>query len=89
MVLAYLAAVLTMGVNDEEQCDGGGAAGDDNDDDRQGDGSKLFGVGGRGGFDEDGQQRRVEEVCRWAGTRPSPTSGTASVLIPCFAGPCS
>jgi hypothetical protein len=64
-VLAYLVAVLTMGVNDEEQCNEGGTAGDDEDDNRQGNGSKLFGVGGRGGFDEDGRQRRVEEVCQW------------------------
>ncbi len=62
-VLAYLVAVLTMGVNDEEQCDKGGAAGDNDDDDRRGDGSKLFGVGARGGFDKDGWQRRVEEAC--------------------------
>ncbi len=65
-VLAYLVVVLTMGVNDEEQCNKGGAAGDDDDDDRQGNGSKLFGVGGRGGFNEDGRRRRVEEACQWA-----------------------
>ncbi len=66
MVLAYLVVVLTMGVNDKEQCDEGSAARDDNDNDQQGDGSKLFGVGGGGGFDKDGRQRRVEEACRWA-----------------------
>jgi hypothetical protein len=33
-VLAYLMAVLTMGVNDKEQCNEGGAAGDNDDDDR-------------------------------------------------------
>ncbi len=66
-VLAYLVAVLTMGVNNEEQFDEGGAAGDDDDDDdRQGDGSKSFGVGGGGGFDKDGRRRRVGEVCQWA-----------------------
>ncbi len=65
-VLAYLVAVLTMGVNDKEQCNEGGAAGDDDDNDQQGDGSKSFGVGGRGGFEEDGWRRRVEEACRWA-----------------------
>ncbi len=41
-VLAYLVVVLTMGVNDKEQCSEGTAAGDDNDDDWRGDGSKLF-----------------------------------------------
>ncbi len=50
-----------MGVNDKEQCNEGGAAGDNDDDDRRGDGSKLFGVVGRGRFNEDGRQRRVEE----------------------------
>ncbi len=65
-VLAYLVAVLTMGVNNKEQCNEGGAAGDDDKDDRQCDGSKLFGVGGRGGFDGIKRWRRVEEVCRWA-----------------------
>ncbi len=40
-VLAYLVAVLTMGVNDEEQCNEGGAAGDDDDNNRQGDGPLL------------------------------------------------
>jgi hypothetical protein len=66
MVLAYLVAVLTMGVNDEEQCNEGCAAGDDDDDDRQGNGSKSFGVEGMGRFDKDRWQRRVEEVCQWA-----------------------
>ncbi len=65
-VLAYLVAVLTMGVNNEEQCDEGGATGDDDNNDLQGNGSKLFGVGGGGRFEEDGQRRRVEEACRWA-----------------------
>jgi hypothetical protein len=65
-VLAYLVAVLTIGVNNEEQCDEGSAAGDDNDDDRQGDGSKSFGMGGGSRFDKDGRQRRVEKVCQWA-----------------------
>ncbi len=54
-VLAYLVAVLTMGVNDEEQCDKGGAAGEDDDDDQQGNGSKSFGVGGSSRFDKDGR----------------------------------
>ncbi len=65
-VLAYLVAVLTMRVNGKEQCNKGGAAGDDNDNNRQGNGSKLFGMGGRGGFNKDGRRRRVEEACRWA-----------------------
>ena len=65
-VLAYLVVVLTMGVNDEEQCNEGGAAGDNNNDDWQGDGSKLFGVGGGGRFNEDRQRKRVEEACQWA-----------------------
>ncbi len=47
-VLAYLVAVLTMRVNDKEQCNEGSAAGVDDDDDRRGDGSKSFGGGGRG-----------------------------------------
>ncbi len=63
-VLAYLVAVVTMGVNEKEQCDKGGTSGDNDDDDRRGNGSKSFGVGGGGGFDEDGRQRRVEEACR-------------------------
>ncbi len=64
-VLTYLVTVLTMGVNSKEQCDEGGAARDDDDDDRQGDGSKSFGVGGRGGFDNDGRRKRAEEACQW------------------------
>ncbi len=63
MVLAYLVAVLTMGVNDEEQCDEVSAARDEDNDERQGDGFISFGVGGRGGFDEDRRRRRVEEAC--------------------------
>ncbi len=59
MVLAYMVAVLTIKVNDEEQCDEGGAAGDDDYDNQQGDGSKVFGMGGWGGDDQDGQLRRV------------------------------
>ncbi len=55
-----------MEVNDEEQCDEGGAAGDNNNDDRQGNGFKLFGVGGGGGDNKDRWRRRVEEVCQWA-----------------------
>jgi hypothetical protein len=66
VVLVYLVAVLTMGVNDEEQCNEGGTAGDYDDDNRRGDRSKSFGVGGRGRFDKDGRRRRVEEACRWA-----------------------
>ncbi len=62
-VLAYLVAVLTMGVNNEEQCKEGGTAGDADDNNRQGNRSKSFGVGGGGKFDEDGQRRRVEEAC--------------------------
>ncbi len=65
-VLAYLVVVLTMGVNNEEQCDKGGTAGDDDDNNRQGDGSKSFGVGGGGGFNEDRRQRRAAEGCQWA-----------------------
>jgi hypothetical protein len=65
-VLAYLVAVLTMGVYDEEQCDKGGAARDDDDDNWQGTGSKLFGVGGGVGYNKEEQWRRVEEACRWA-----------------------
>ncbi len=34
VVLVYLVAVLTMGVDDKEQCNKGSAAGDDNDNDR-------------------------------------------------------
>ncbi len=64
-VLAYLVAVLTTGVNDKEQCDEGGAAGDNNNDNWQGNGSKLFGVRGGGGFDKGGRWRRVEEACKW------------------------
>ena len=56
-VLVYLVAVLTMGVNDKEQCNEGGATGDNDDNDRQGDGSKSFGVGGGGGV----QQGRAAE----------------------------
>ncbi len=59
-VLAYLVAVLTMGANDEEQCDKGSTAGDEDGDDRQGNGSKSFGVGGGSRFNEDGRRRRVE-----------------------------
>ena len=59
-VLTYLMAVLTMEVNDKEQCNEGGASGDNDNNDRQGNGSKLFGVGGGGGFVEDGRRRRVE-----------------------------
>jgi hypothetical protein len=56
--------------DDKEQCNKGGTAGDDNDDDPQGDGSKLFGVGGRGEDDKDGRRRRVEEAYRWARYTP-------------------
>ncbi len=49
-VLAYLVVVLTMGVNDEEQCNEGGTSGDVDDDDRRGNGSKLFGVGAGAGL---------------------------------------
>jgi hypothetical protein len=61
-VLAYLVAVLTMRVNNKEQCNEGGAAQDDNDDDRRVDGSKSFGVGGGGKFDKDEQWRWVGEA---------------------------
>jgi hypothetical protein len=64
-VLPYLVVVLTMGVNDREQCNEGSAARND-DNNRQGDGSKLFGVEGRGRFDKNGRQWRVEEACQWA-----------------------
>ncbi len=64
VVLAYLVAVLTMEVYDEE-CNEGSAAedNDDNDNDRQGNGSKSFGVEGGGRDNKDGQRRRMEEAC--------------------------
>ncbi len=61
-VLKYLVVVLTMEVNVKQQCNKGVAARDGDNNDRQGDRSKLFGVGGRGGDNEEGQRRRVEEA---------------------------
>jgi hypothetical protein len=54
--------------DDKEQCNADGTTGDDNNDvnDWQGNGSKLFGVGGGGRDNKEGWQRRVEEVYRWA-----------------------
>jgi hypothetical protein len=74
---------------DKEQCDKGGAAGNNEDNDRQGNGSKLFGVGGGGGDNKDGRQRRVEKAYQWARYTSLSHLGNASVWIPSFAGPCS
>jgi hypothetical protein len=71
-----------MGVNDEEQCNEGGAAGDADDNERQGDGSKLFGVGTEAGLTRRGGRGGWRRRADGQGTRPSPTSGTASVMIP-------
>ncbi len=68
-----------MGVNDEEQCNEGGAAGDNNNDDRQGNGSKSFGVWGRGRFHKDRRQRRVGEACQWV--RYTPLSHLGNCLL--------
>ncbi len=66
-VLAYLVAVLTMGVNNKEQCNEGGATGDASDKDRQGDGSKWFGVGvGVGSTRTGGGGGWRRQACQWA-----------------------